>query len=359
MHIAENLRRMRRERDLTQEELANFLGVSFQAISKWERGDGYPDITFLPVLANFFEITVDELLGMDKMHCKDEIEKILEANDAMFPDGKVEERINMLRGALQRYPGSYELWSALAHALTFSYTDEEAKERNIEEAIEICERILLRCMDNALRNKAQSVLCYLYYESGQRERALESAKQLPYIWDSGLIRADFMEGDERLEQIRYNIAHLTFAIDWQIQRLHDHEEALSIEERIAIYNKGIALFELVYEGREYWHAAVNMADRCRWLAELHLAQGDTEMALDMLEKAVPYSVMYDNQPEEAIHTSVLLRGLPFKRTDYGKDYPEPFCYWMLKFLEEAKYDSLRNNARFTKILEDLNKHAKL
>ncbi|MCL2401194.1 MAG: helix-turn-helix domain-containing protein [Oscillospiraceae bacterium] len=357
MHIAENLRRMRRECDLTQEELANFIGVSFQAISKWERGDGYPDITFLPALANFFETTVDTLLGMDKMHCKDEIEKVLAANDAMFPDGRVEERINMLRGALQRYPGSYELWSVLAHALTFSYADEEAKEHNTKEAIEICERILLRCMDNAIRNKAQSALCYLYYESGQRERALESAKQLPYIWDSALIRADFMEGGERLEEIRYNIAHLTFAIDWQIRRLHDHEEALSTEERIAIYNKGIALFELVYEGREYWHAAVNMAERCRWLAELYLEQDDTEMALDMLEKAVPYSIMYDNQPEEAVHTSALLSGLPFKRTDYGKDYPESFCYRMLEHLGESKYDLVRNDPRFAAIVEDLSKHA--
>ena len=54
--IGENIKRMRREQDLTQEEVAAHLGISFQAISKWERRDGFPDITMLPVLANYFGI---------------------------------------------------------------------------------------------------------------------------------------------------------------------------------------------------------------------------------------------------------------------------------------------------------------
>jgi len=63
--LAQNLRKLRRDRDLTQEELAGFLGISYQAISKWERDEGYPDITMLPVLANYFGITVDALIGND------------------------------------------------------------------------------------------------------------------------------------------------------------------------------------------------------------------------------------------------------------------------------------------------------
>ncbi len=55
--IGEKLKKLRRHRDLTQEEVATHLGISYQAISKWERGDGYPDITMLPALANYFAVS--------------------------------------------------------------------------------------------------------------------------------------------------------------------------------------------------------------------------------------------------------------------------------------------------------------
>lgn len=62
--IGERIRNLRISRNLTQEEVAKHLGISFQAVSKWERGDGYPDITMLPAIAGYFSVTVDELLGM-------------------------------------------------------------------------------------------------------------------------------------------------------------------------------------------------------------------------------------------------------------------------------------------------------
>ena len=73
--LSENLRKMRRDRDLTQEDLANFLGISFQAVSKWERDEGYPDISLLPVIANFFGVTVDALIGNDVITQEDKIQK--------------------------------------------------------------------------------------------------------------------------------------------------------------------------------------------------------------------------------------------------------------------------------------------
>ena len=61
--IHEIIRAKRRERDLTQEELANILGVTKAAVSKWETAESYPDITMLPQIAQLFHITMDELFG--------------------------------------------------------------------------------------------------------------------------------------------------------------------------------------------------------------------------------------------------------------------------------------------------------
>ncbi|NLA72727.1 MAG: helix-turn-helix transcriptional regulator, partial [Clostridiales bacterium] len=76
--IGDTIKRLRREREMTQETLADFLGVSFQAISKWERGETYPDITALPSIASFFGVSVDTLLGVDRAKQEEKIQEYID-----------------------------------------------------------------------------------------------------------------------------------------------------------------------------------------------------------------------------------------------------------------------------------------
>ena len=64
--IGENIRRLRLERKMTQEQLAEVLNVTNAAVSKWERGDSLPDITMLFPIAEFFGVSVDNLMGYDE-----------------------------------------------------------------------------------------------------------------------------------------------------------------------------------------------------------------------------------------------------------------------------------------------------
>lgn len=75
LNFGENIRKLRIEHGLTQEKLADFLGVSFQAVSKWERGDTVPDIFMLPTIAAFFGVTTDHLLCFDQIEMEKDIEK--------------------------------------------------------------------------------------------------------------------------------------------------------------------------------------------------------------------------------------------------------------------------------------------
>ncbi len=61
--LGNNIMRLRKEHDLTQEQLANGLGITYQAVSKWETGVSSPDISMLPLLADVFEVSIDELFG--------------------------------------------------------------------------------------------------------------------------------------------------------------------------------------------------------------------------------------------------------------------------------------------------------
>lgn len=60
--IGTKIATLRKQKDITQEEMANAIGISAQAISKWERGKNYPDIELLPIIADFFSTTIDNLL---------------------------------------------------------------------------------------------------------------------------------------------------------------------------------------------------------------------------------------------------------------------------------------------------------
>ena len=86
--ISQNIKQFRKKNDLTQEQLAEVFGVTAQTISRWELGSAYPDITMLPVLANFFGISTDTLLGVDITRKNEEIKAALEYNTTLHREGK-------------------------------------------------------------------------------------------------------------------------------------------------------------------------------------------------------------------------------------------------------------------------------
>ena len=67
INFSRNLLNLRKERKITQENLANYLGVTKAAVSKWELNQSYPDITHLPIIAGYFDISIDELLGYEPL----------------------------------------------------------------------------------------------------------------------------------------------------------------------------------------------------------------------------------------------------------------------------------------------------
>ena len=95
--IGENIKRLRRERKVTQEALASQLGLSCQAVSKWERGDSLPDISVIVPLANFFRVSTDEILGLDTARREFEIQNYLDDYAALDKENDVEASMRCFR----------------------------------------------------------------------------------------------------------------------------------------------------------------------------------------------------------------------------------------------------------------------
>lgn len=180
--IGENIKRMRRERDLTQEEVASHLGISFQSISKWERGYGYPDITMLPALANYFGISVDELLGMNEISKNDQYNEINKIWDENNKKGLHQENIALMCKSLKIFPNNALLLVQLSASLEKSDGTDEEKSRYLRESIAIQEQILRYGEDSEVRGATLFNICFSYRKAGEYGKALEQAKKLPNLY---------------------------------------------------------------------------------------------------------------------------------------------------------------------------------
>ena len=107
LHLAENMVKLRRKRGVTQEELADFIGVTKASVSKWENGQSMPDIILLPQLANYYDVTVDELLGYELQLSKEQIQRIYQELAEAFATEPFEEVFHKSEMLVKRYYSCY------------------------------------------------------------------------------------------------------------------------------------------------------------------------------------------------------------------------------------------------------------
>ena len=176
LYLAENLRKYRMMRGMTQEDVAQMLGITPQSVSKWERAESYPDITFLPAIANLLETSIDLLIGMDTIRAEETRWRIHEKATSLQRNGKYEAAEKVYRDALLIYPNKPGMLLGLAGVL--------ALEGKTIEAIERIEKGLSLSENSAQQATMRAVLCFLYAKNGEQEKAESLAKKLPHQRES-------------------------------------------------------------------------------------------------------------------------------------------------------------------------------
>lgn len=161
MKIGDNIRRLRRERGLTQETLAEFLGVTFQSVSKWERGESCPDISMLPAIATFFGVTTDELLDVNGEERKAKVKAYIdEYNDLRMKNSPyVFEQISK---AVKEFPGDYDLLVRYLEMLIYEKSGADSDSEKIIDKVEsIYDRILRFRTCRVIFSRHSQTLLYL------------------------------------------------------------------------------------------------------------------------------------------------------------------------------------------------------
>lgn len=200
MHIAKNLKRLRLGMGWTQEALAARIGVTGQAVSKWERGACYPDITLLPGLANCLGVTVDALLGMAEI--KGGLGDAYARASALLAQGAYHDAAAVYDEALEAFPADPGLLAARAEALAMTGT-------GISDAIEACLRLLVEDISDKRRASAVAVLCFLYHANGMTPKAVQLARTRPHARESReLLLPNFLSQPEREAYLREQLPQL-------------------------------------------------------------------------------------------------------------------------------------------------------
>ena len=105
--LSEQLKKLRKDKGNTQEDLAMHLGITMQAVSKWERDEGYPDITLLPAIASYYSVSVDDLLGVGQIEKEKKLEDYYNKDAALHREGKSSERVALWRAAKKEFPNDF------------------------------------------------------------------------------------------------------------------------------------------------------------------------------------------------------------------------------------------------------------
>ncbi|MBR5868516.1 MAG: helix-turn-helix domain-containing protein, partial [Clostridia bacterium] len=191
--IGTNLKNLRQKKGMTQEGLAELLGVSPQAVSRWENDSAYPDITLLPGLALFFDVSVDALVGMDEIRRGEAVAELHTEIHNLVETGKIEEAIRLARESVKRYPGDTGLLVTLGETLAHA-GDAGA----VAEAVPLFKRAL--AMDGVSMKAKATVsanLIFLYLRLGRTEEAAGTVKSLSHVWESReVMLPELAEGEE-------------------------------------------------------------------------------------------------------------------------------------------------------------------
>lgn len=376
LRTGEIIKHLRAKKNITQDQLAVFLGVTPQAVSRWENGGGYPDIEYLPALADFFGVTADDILGIRPDTRAQRLREIYAQIEYTSKNKDAsKDTIAYIRAAAAEFPAEERLQDALACEICKVYMWEDTPDRTkLREAEKIYRTLVETTRDNDLRCGVLESLCSLYAH-GYRDidKATAAAEMLPtmkYTRESVMasVLGDF-DDRYRQEYIAQLAGELGHVMEWSVTGGNVPASPDTWETKLAALDSILALYAAVFgENLNYIHEHAAKIHRIK--ATYLVAMERYDASLDELEAMLSHTEKSDALRPGAPFTSYFTASLTFPPC--GEETPgaavsgEGFdwyvghnlAYWNRQNLEEARYDPLRGNERFQKITARLDALAK-
>jgi len=320
IYISENIKRLRKIKNITQEKLAEHLNISCQAVSKWERGETFPDLSLIIPLASYFGVTTDDLLGFNQAENEKRIQEYLDEYHRLGALGKVQDKFNLICQAYKDFPNDFRIIEEYAWQL---HNDHNQNGKYQEELYKICDRILNECTLDKPRYSALSILSGLYLADGNLEKAIETTKRFPLNWlhttNEEMENIYDRGSDEWWPIVQKNINNLTETLIVKIRNCALYSK-MSPEENIKIFQKAIDIFNIIYDNGDYGFNYYHLNELNIWIGNRYIMLGDYENAAYHIDLGLSYAKMYHELPQYTPHTSFLVNKLTFDKMDTTSGY---------------------------------------
>lgn len=198
MNLSGNIKTIRKEKRLTQEQLAEAMGVSAASVSKWETGQALPELSVLTELADFFEVSIDALMG-HKMGGNRLEEKVAALIATTYEEGKDGEAMAAAEDLLRRYPNELSVIKAATEVYYKAYICIGVREY-MEKVIELIKRqfLLLKSDETVkiLELKARLANCYELPENWEKARKYYEESNVSGVNEGNLAKCMMKMGDD-------------------------------------------------------------------------------------------------------------------------------------------------------------------
>lgn len=238
MNIGNKIRELRKQRGLTQEQLAESIGISFQAVSKWENNIALPDITLAPALASYFGVSMDELFDFNLKQIECEVEHITDEAYKYRESNPAESR-RILQEGLKKYPENDILLNNLLYVLNYS--------EKPDETISIAGKLIEKTARSDVKYDAFRFLAYAYKAKGDYESAEAAIEQIPEIYFTKLTeKAYLLSGTakfEAAEKQKWISFENLLQMMWKLAEYY--EETGEIEKAVEETEKALKLISVI------------------------------------------------------------------------------------------------------------------
>lgn len=348
MSIGTTIKKLRRDQNITQEQLAELLGVSTNAVSQWECDKTAPDISHIPVLANIFEVSADVLLEIDiaKSKKQSEIKEFAAKYAELHSQGKTEERLNLCRAMQKKYPNDETVRYYLMRVLQNGYIDE-----SFDEIVMLGEQ-LMESKNMEYRTGAIRGLCFTYLHKGDRAKALQYADMVPPAED---LRLHVLEGNALAEHCQNYFWKICDRMYLYMKYLLDYTDAgYTHEEKHKLWETLYNMFHMIFPNQDFgfWH---DRLARISFFMALESGKTESfERAMRELEQMLIH--IEKNQGFTGIsHSSLLVNKIKINQTNITKSSEETLGHTYLRYLNnnDMIFTSVKDTPRYMKIKERL------